>query len=109
MEQGLLGQRVVYNLPSGRPAESAGEGSLELLDSREVSVHKYCENGEKQRTGQQERGKSSGMKQFSSRTKPFTHTHGKNKYTLLIIQEVNSQTTTKLSLTSSIMRKNLVL
>lgn len=27
----------------------AGGGSLELLDSREMSVHKYCE---KQRTGQ---------------------------------------------------------
>ncbi len=52
----------------------AGRGSLELLDSREMSVHKCCgKNGEKRRTGQRERGKSSRKKQFSH-TKPFTRT-----------------------------------
>ncbi len=52
----------------------AGRGSLELLDSREMSVHKCCgKNEEKQRTGQRERGKSSRKKQFSH-TKPFTRT-----------------------------------
>lgn len=95
---------AVLTVPTGR-------GSLELLDSREMSVHKCCEKQrETEDRAAAEREIQWNEAGFFTHANPITHTWKEQTYTLLIIiQKVTSQTPTKLSLTSSIIHKHIIL